>query len=246
MKFITPYLTPIIVSVAAIVCFCMASNAYIYKYKTSQTITVTGLAEKNFVSDQIVWRGSCSRKNLILQTAYEQLKNDETTIRNYLISKGVKETEIVFSAVSINKEFDYFYDSNGNNTSKTFTGFNLSQNLTVKSAEIVKIETLSREVTELIEKGIEFNSEPPSYYYTKLSELKLDLLAKASADARQRAKIIADNSGNGLGTLTKATMGVFQITGESGDDDYSYGGAFNTSSKNKTASITIKTEYKTR
>jgi hypothetical protein len=60
--------------------------------------------------------------------------------------------------------------------------------LTVDSRDIDKIEKVSREVTELIETGIEFNSSPPSYYYTKLSELKVDLLAKASADARQRAE----------------------------------------------------------
>lgn len=111
------------------------------------------------------------------------------------------------------------------------------------SKDIEKVEKISREVTELIESGIEFNSSSPSYYYTKLSELKIDLLAKASADAKQRAETIAKNSGSGLGAIKKANMGVFQITGQNSDEDYSYGGAFNTSSKNKTASITIKIEY---
>jgi hypothetical protein len=38
-------------------------------------------------------------------------------------------------------------------------------------------------------------------------------------------------------------MGVFQITGQDSNENYSYGGAFNTSSRNKKASITVKTEY---
>ena len=38
-------------------------------------------------------------------------------------------------------------------------------------------------------------------------------------------------------------MGVFQITGQNSNEDYSYGGAFNTSSRTKTASITIKIDY---
>ncbi len=69
------------------------------------------------------------------------------------------------------------------------------------------------------------------------------MLAKASADAKQRAETIAKNSGGGLGKIKKATMGVFQITGKNSNEDYSYGGAFNTSAKNKTAIITTKIEY---
>jgi hypothetical protein len=71
----------------------------------------------------------------------------------------------------------------------------------------------------------------------------MDLLAKASADGKQRAEIIAKNAGSSLGKLKKATLGVFQITGKNSDEDYTYGGAFNTSSLNKTGSITIRMEF---
>ncbi|HET7116679.1 MAG TPA: SIMPL domain-containing protein, partial [Hanamia sp.] len=102
---------------------------------------------------------------------------------------------------------------------------------------------ISREATELIEKGIEFNSQAPLFYYTKLTEIKMDLLAKASADGKQRAEIIAKNAGSSLGKLKNANLGVFQITGKNTDEDFSYGGTFNTSSKNKTGSITIRMEF---
>ena len=115
--------------------------------------------------------------------------------------------------------------------------------MTVDSRDIDKIEKVSREVTELIQTGIELNSSSPDYYYSKLSELKIDLLAKASADAHQRAETIAKNSGSKLGKIKKATMGVFQITGQNSNEDYSYGGSFNTSSRNKKASITLKSDY---
>jgi hypothetical protein len=38
-------------------------------------------------------------------------------------------------------------------------------------------------------------------------------------------------------------MGVFQIIAQNSSEDYSYGGSFNTNSKNKTATITIKLVY---
>ncbi len=71
----------------------------------------------------------------------------------------------------------------------------------------------------------------------------MDLLAKASADGKKRAEIIANNSGSSLGKLKKANLGVFQITGKNTDEDYSYGGTFNTTSRNKTGSITIRMEF---
>jgi len=201
------------------------------------------LADRDFVSDQIVWAGNYSRKTMELRTAYAQLKKDEQTIREYLTGKGVKESELVFSSVSIEKEFNTRYDSEGRTLGTEFTGYNLKQSVTVDSRDIEKVEKISREVTELIESGIEFNSSNPSYFYTKLSELKIDLLAKASADAQERAQTIAKNSGSDLGKIKKAAMGVFQITGQNSDEDYSFGGVFNTSSKNKTASITIRIDY---
>lgn len=232
-----------LVALAIIIGCLLAGNAYKYKFKTGETISVTGLAEKDFTSDQIVWTGNYSRKTMDLKSAYSMLKDDEGKIRAYLKGKGVTDSEMVFSAVSIDKEFNTRYDSEGKVTGSEFSGYNLRQNVTVDSRDISKVEKISREVTELIESGIEFNSSSPSYYYTKLSELKVDLLAKASADARQRAETIAKNAGSGLGKIKKASMGVFQITGQNSNEDYSYGGAFNTSSKNKTASITIKIDF---
>lgn len=237
------YILAAIGAIAIIAAFAILGNAYKYKFKTEETISVTGLAEKDFTSDQIVWTGNYSRKTMDLKTAYQELKEDEGKIRSYLKGKGVNDAEMVFSAVSIDKDFTTKYDPDGRVTGTEFTGYNLKQNVTVDSKDIEKVEKISREVTELIESGIEFNSSSPSYYYTKLSELKIDLLAKASADAKQRAETIAKNSGSGLGKIKKATMGVFQITGKNSNEDYSYGGAFNTSAKYKTASITTKIDY---
>ena len=238
-----PYIKTTIIALASLVGVLILSAAYKYKYKANETITVTGLAERDFVSDQIVWTGNYSRKTMELRSAYAQLKKDEQTIREYLTGKGVKESELVFSSVSIEKEFNTRYDSEGRTLGTDFTGYNLKQSVTVDSRDIEKVEKISREVTELIESGIEFNSSNPSYFYTKLSELKIDLLAKASADAQERAQTIAKNSGSDLGKIKKAAMGVFQITGQNSNEDYSFGGVFNTSSKNKTASITIRIDY---
>lgn len=236
-------LTAIVLSIALIISAFILSGAYKYKYNDKKRVSVTGMAEKDFVSDLIVWQGNYSRVAFDLKQAYSNLKSDEGSIKEYLISKGLKDSEVIFSSVNINKIYNAQYDFNGRMTSNDFGGYNLTQNVKVESKNIELVEKISREITELIQKGIEFNSSPPAYYYTKMSELKIDLLAKASQDAKERSESIANNAGSNLGDLKFANMGVFQITGQNSNEDYSYGGAFNTSSKFKTASITIRTEY---
>jgi uncharacterized protein len=233
----------LIIAIAIIVCAVIAANAIKYRYKSVENITVTGLAEKDFTSDQIVWKGSFSRSSLDLKTAYASLKEDERLIKSYLNSKGIADSSIVFSSVDLQKLFNTQYDENGRTAGSTFGGYSLTGRVTVDSKNIALVEKVSREVTELLEKGVEFNSQSPAYYYTKLNELKIDLLAKASQDAKLRAETIAKNSGVGLGDIKKASMGVFQITGKNANEDYSYGGAFNTSAREKTASITLKVDY---
>jgi len=207
------------------------------------TIVVTGMAEQDFVSDLIVWDGSYSRKSIDLKSTYTALKVDETTVRNYLNSKGISNNEMVFSSVTINKEYSPKLDKDGKNIGQDFTGYNLEQSVEIQSANIDKIDKISRDATELIENGIEFNSATPAFYDTKLNEVKMELLGKASADAKARAETIAKNAGSSLGNLKTATMGVFQIRGKNINEDLSSGGAFNTSSKYKTGSITIKMEF---
>ncbi len=236
-------ISSVIIGIAFIIGLLIAGKAYKYRSTTMETITVTGSAEKDFVSDLIVWNGSYSRKSMDLKSAYAQLKDDENTIRAYLTGKGITNTDMVISAININKEFNYKTDANGRSIGQEFSGYNLAQNVKIGSSNVDKIDQISREATELIEKGIEFNSSAPLFYNTKLSEVKMDLLANASADGKKRAEIIAKNAGNSLGKLKKATQGVFQITGKNSNEDYSYGGTFNTASKNKTGSITIKMEF---
>lgn len=231
-----------LIAIAIVIGAITLAGAYKYKFKKQETIRVTGSAGKDFTSDLIAWNGSYSRKAFDLKEAYALIKTDEANVKNYLVGKGVKSNEMIFSSVKIDKQFDTKYNEEGRITGSEFTGYNLTQNVKVESKDIAKVEGLAREITGLIETGIELNSPEPLYFYTKLADLKLDLLDKAAEDARKRADIIAEKTGGKIAGVSKANMGIFQITGQNSDEDYSYGGAFNTSSKNKTASITVNLE----
>jgi uncharacterized protein len=233
-------LSSILFSIAIVVASFVLGQAVINRNKPQGTVHVTGLGEQNFTSDLIVWEGHFTRESKDLKTAYADLEKDRAAVSQYLQAKGMAADQMVFNAVSTHPMYHQNYTASGNYAGQTFTGYQLSQTLVIESKEVEKVEKIGREITELLNQGITFYSNPPRYYNTQLESLKLEMIAKATEDGRIRAERIAENSKSKLGDLITANMGVFQITGQNSGEDYSWGGVFNTASKNKTASITMK------
>ena len=230
-------------AISIILASMFLSGAWKKSHPTQESVTVTGLANQNFTSDLIVWDASFSEKEMELKSAYEKLKKDADIVHQYLLSKGIKEQEIVMSAVDIERKEKEIFNKDGDVTQRLFDGYELTQHVRIQSTEVDKVELISRQVTELINNGVELYSRQPAYYSTKLADLKIKMLAAATADARNRAEKIAENSHASLGKLRNASMGIFQITGQNSNEEFSGGGAFNTSSKAKTASITVRLEF---
>ena len=236
----------LIAAVAAIACVAILSGSFAKykKYANGNGITVTGSASCDFESDLVVWRGSFSAYGYTPKEAYQSIKHDADVIRQYLLDNGISEDEIAFSSVSISQRYISEYNDEGNFIGEYPDGYDLYQSLSVTSTDLDKVDSISRDITKLIESNIEFVSESPEYYYTKLDELKLDLIAQATENAKARVDIIADGTSADTSRLLTANLGVFQITAlNSASEEYSYGGTFNTSSRYKTASITAKLNY---
>ena len=236
----------IVFAIAIIIASLVLGNAFINRNKSEGTISVTGLGKTDFTSDLIVWKGKFTKENMDLKQAYSDLETDKKIITKYLASKGFDSKIIVFSAVKTNRNTKRNYSNDGKYLGEEFIGYTLGQTVQIDSKDVEKVEKISREITELLNKGVQFYSEPPRYYYTKLADLKIEMISRATENARLRAEKIAENSGAKLDELTVARMGIFQITGQNSNENYSWGGAFNTSSKEKTASITMKLTYKVR
>lgn len=239
-------LNAIIFSIAIIAAAVVLGHAFVNRNTSHETISVTGSSKMDFTSDLIVWEGSFSKQDMDLKKAYTELNADKKIVLEYLTSKGIPEDEIVFSAVSSQKNSSPKYTADGKYIGQTFTGYTLRQSIEIQSKDVIRVEKVSREITELLTKGVEFYSQMPRYYYTALSDLKIEMISKATENARLRAEKIAENSNAKLGKLTSAKMGVFQITGQNSNENYSWGGTFNTASKEKTASITMKLTYRSK
>tara|TARA_B110000114_G_scaffold30179_1_gene31055 strand:- start:229 stop:960 length:732 start_codon:yes stop_codon:yes gene_type:complete len=238
------YTTALIFGIAIVSSSIFLAKAYTNRTKIDGQIRVTGLGKADFSSDLIVWEGRYRAENRDLKLAYITLEKNKSTINEYLAKKGVTSEQLIYSAVKTEQKNKQIYSSYGNYIGEEFVGYELTQSVQIESREVNKIEKVSREITELLNQGVELYSESPRYYYTKLADLKIEMISKATEDARLRAEKISEFSGGKLGKLESAKMGIFQITGQNSKEAYSWGGTFNTSSRKKTASITIKLDYK--
>jgi len=204
----------------------------------SNVITVTGSAKKQITSDLVVWTGTFSAKSQDLKTAYSLLEGNKNSVQTYLDKQGLTDT-IVYS--SINTNVHYVMGQYGQQTSE-IEAYELSQDVTISSANIDKITEISRNITELINEGVQFQSQPPQYMYTKIADLKIEMLAAATKDATTRAQMIAENAGSKLGKLKTESMGVFQIT-QKYSNDVTDSGISDTSSLDKEITAVVNCQF---
>ena len=207
--------------------------------KGDEAVTVTGSARKRIKSDLVVWSAGVSYQAPQLDEAYRSLSENIPRVKQYLMSKGIAENQITISSIStvtLKKQ-----DENGGETSE-ITGYSLRQQIEVRSNEVDKIAQIAREATELINKGILIESNPPQYYYTLIGDLKIEMLGEAAKDAKTRAERIADSTGNKIGAVRSARMGVMQITAAD-STEVSDGGISDTTTIDKDVTAVVNISF---
>lgn len=242
----------LVIGISIIISAVVLGTAFKNRNENLDTISVIGLGTKDFVSDEILLSGSFSTKNFDIKEAYNKMISDQKIVSDFFMDKGFKKEEFTFGAVQFNKRFREVRTENSENLYQTkyeqvFDGYEATQSITFsakKNPELMKrIEEVSSKTAELINSGIELTSNSIQYTYSNLPNLKHSLIEKAAKDASERAHKIVKTADGRLGKLKSASMGVFQITGQGSTEEDSYGGNFDTYSKNKTARITVRLEY---
>lgn len=191
------------------------------KYKSATgAITVTGSAKKEIKSDWVVWSGSYSFQSPSLTEAYKELVGNREKVKKYFLDKGIPEQELIFSSVYTSANKVILPNGQYSNQVESYL---LSQTVEIRSKDVDKVTQFSRGATELINQGVEFQSNPPQYFYTKIADLKVEMLTLATKDAFSRAQKIAENAQSSLGSLRSAKQGVFQITPRYSNEVSDYG-----------------------
>jgi uncharacterized protein len=214
------WIAALILAVGLLASVSVATYGFVKSRAQVNTITVTGSAKKQIKSDYVTWKGSFSRQSKSLSEAYSKLQGDLTIVKDYLNKEGISEND--YTVTSVNTQVNYVMLPNGYMSSEV-DSYRLYQDIELRSGDIERITKISRESTKLIQDGVQFQSNQPMYFYTKIADLKVDMLALATKDARNRAQKIAENGGAKLVSLKNAKMGVFQITPINSNDVSDYG-----------------------
>ncbi|MFM6976129.1 MAG: SIMPL domain-containing protein [Sphingobacteriaceae bacterium] len=185
----------------------------------NQTINVTGSAKRTIVSDLGILRLSINVDEVSQLAAYQSLKSKMPSLVNYLESKGFSKNKMTYQLANIFP--NYLYNDSGDQVGiRSFGG---TQTIEVQSSDVNLIKNTSLDAVSLVERGLSISVQTPEYYYTKLSDIKVDIQADAAKDAMVRGRRIAEATGRSLGVLTNARMGVLQITPENSNVTSDYG-----------------------
>ena len=150
-----------------------------------------------------------------------------------LANNGIEEKDILVEPVNS-------YANYGNNG---ITGYSFNQRIEVRSNDIEKLEKMALDSKALAKQDIYLHYSDLEYFVSNLAELKAEMLALATADAKARALEIAKSSGNKVCGLLSARSGVFQIRKPLSTDVSDYG-IYNTSSKEKEIAVTVTATFK--
>lgn len=232
-----------IIAVAVIVSAWLLAGGIKHFSGGDPKITVTGMASRQIKSDQIVWTIKAVAVNKDQRQAYAEHKRYKERILAYLKERGIEQEQISFSSTSVEEKYDQYYSNQMQKYIREYKGFELMSDIIITSSRVDEVEQIYQSISELLHEGIGLVARAPRYYYTQLNTLKMEMLQEASEDAYNRASIIARGSKGSIGRMTSSSMGVFQIVGLNSEDEYSWGGTFNTSSKLKTASVTVRSSF---
>jgi hypothetical protein len=188
--------------------------------QAQQTLTVIGSAKMDMVSDMGVLRGSINTMDIRLTDAITAVMRQQPRVAEFLAAKGIKPQQVEwFPPTSYgNNEFT----AQGFQTGRILN-YSVSQRFQVKVNDTKRIKDIAMQLTELIASGINLQMETPEYYYSKLSDVKINIQAEAARDAQNRAERIASATGQKLGKLRSARMGVIQITPKNSNVVSDYG-----------------------
>jgi uncharacterized protein len=224
------------------------------------SIDVTGSAVKTIRSDLAVWTFSVSYTGYDeYKSLYQKLKPVPQAVETFLKTQGLDGDEVQVGASQViqeveSKEVDCKPNEDGCRTIvkdkialryKTVSRvrFTVSRSFTVESAKVDRVTKASNAVDALFDQNIVVGGSELKLIYTKLAELRLELVKAASEDAFKRADLIAQPVGKRITMIENGRLGVFQINAKN-DPSISDIGNFDTTSLEKDVRAIVNATYR--
>jgi len=185
----------------------MTGDGLVRAKMADRTVTVRGLAERDVVADLATWTLSLSATATNLADAQASVDRDTEQLTRWFAELGFPEDAL--EPVSANVS-NYVNDG--------VPQFTVRQRLTLRSNDIERAQDAVRRQFELVRRGVLLEEgSGMTFTFTGLNEVKPEMVAEATRDARAAAEQFALDSGAEVGSIRRATQGYFEITSRDGD-----------------------------
>lgn len=175
-------------------------------------VTVKGMTEREVEADLALWPLQLVTADNDLATAQGRMDRMVERTRDFLVESGISHDQISIQAFRVQDAQANPYQGSG-----AANRFIITQTLMVRSQEPRVVEAASQGVSELVENGVvltsgqEYGPGGPTFVFSRLNDVKSEMLAEATALAREAAAEFATASGSRVGKIRQANQGVFQI-----------------------------------
>ena len=193
----------LLIGIALVISTQMVSSSI-----SKNVISVTGSAYEIVKSDSGTLNFDIVVKRTTKREAYLAAQEQIKIVEKYLQDKNIKNIE----RKTVHGYYSYKRDAKTGAYTEIPEAYNLMQPMTISSDNVELIKEISTDITGLINQGVDINTSIPSYDYSKLADLKVSLLEKASTDAKNRAASMLKPTHNSVGQIQSVRMGVYQIT----------------------------------
>ena len=172
-----------------------------------RSVTVRGLAERDVTADLATWTIAYSAQSTDLQSAQADIDNDTTAITSFFKELGFKADALQPTGANVNQ-----YSNDG------IPQYTIRQRLSLRTVDIDKAQAAVARQFDLVRRGVVLeDGSGMSYTFTKLEDIKPEMVAEATKDARKSAEQFAEDSGTDVGGIKSATQGYFSIDSRDGD-----------------------------
>ncbi len=205
-------------------------------------LTVSGAVKKQVTSDLAKWSAAFTRRANLdnLKSVMEQSEADRDKLTKFITKLGIEEKSITYLPLQTNPIYEQLP---GYGYTQNVIGYNVMQEVRIESNDVAKIDELASQVKNIVGLGMVPEYQRTEYFYTKLNELRPQLYAEATADAKIRAEAIVKGTGSKIGDLLNARTGIIQITQPNSTDISDYG-MYDLSTKEKEITATVSVTFK--
>lgn len=199
-------ITPLLISAAVIILgFTLKAGIDNIAFRDRE-VTVRGLAEREVKADLVTWPIAYSIAGNDLPSLYDKVNRNNAVIVNFLTSNGIPQEEI-----SVNPPDTYDRASNRYGSDSFAYNFSLNCTVTVTTRQVDKVRELLARQSDLLKEGIPFSNSYINYQFTGLNDIKPEMIAEATKNARAAATQFAADSESRVGKIKTASQGQFSI-----------------------------------